>query len=414
MKIRDRIFVLIAMIFSFTLQAMAQGKIDESRMERDIEVAENILSTLIKQQFEKRSFFPMEIRGEYREGFGVTFRLPYEVNGPMIWNLGGMSPGVNMLDGNSFSYSFNFPSGQEAELERILDEEGRVKTETIRNTGSGRAKVASSRRINIDSIREVSTDKIINACKDFLANYGDLITQLQANEKIMITNRGEGERIWYGAFVNGSHPSYVSLEVNKSDITSYKQGKLNKEQFDGKVKVINSVMDDELQPDLELLTSIFNRLYRQDLSKTFFTEDEIYYERMKDYGVIYYMQVYSSSGQNNGVYGRSEDLHPRYVMPTLGLEGLTQAERDAKVAELYPKFEKEIKEDILEYGRTVKSLKPEESLIFNIKLTRCERCGIPTSLEISVKADVLKDYASGKLSKEAALGKFSIKKGMAQ
>jgi hypothetical protein len=33
---------------------------------------------------------------------------------------------------------------------------------------------------------------------------------------------------------------------------------------------------------------------------------------------------------------------------------------------------------------------------------------------MSVKADVLKDYASGKLSKEAALGKLTVKKGTAQ
>jgi hypothetical protein len=412
MKLRDRFFVLIAIIFSFTLQAIAQGKIDEERMQRDIEVAENILSTVIKQQFEKRSFFPMEINGEYREGYGVTFRLPYEVNGPMIWNLSGQGgSGVTILDGNSYSYSFSFPSGEEAEMSRVLDDDMRVKSETIR--GTGRVK-APSRKVNIDSIRESTSNKIIDACKDFLANYGDLITQLPANEKIMITNRGEGERIWYGAFVNGSHPSYMSIEVSKLDITSYKQGKLSREQFDKKIKVINSVMDDELQPDLELLNSIFNRLYRQDLSHTFFTEEDLYYERMKDYGVIYYMEVYSSTGLNSGMYGRKEDVHPRYVMPTLGLEGLTQEERDKKVIELYPKFEKNIKEDILEYGRTVKSLKPEESLIFNIKLTRCEDCGIPSSLEISVKADVLNDYSSGKLSKEAALGKFSVKKGTAQ
>ncbi len=101
-------------------------------------------------------------------------------------------------------------------------------------------------------------------------------------------------------------------------------------------------------------------------------------------------------------------------MPTVGLEDLDQAARDKKVKELYPQFEKDIKEDILEYGRTVKSLNPEESLIFNIRLTRCDGCGIPSSLEISVKANVLKDYASGKLNKEAALGKFSTKKGAAQ
>jgi len=404
MKLRDRFFVLAAFIFSFTVQAVAQSKMDEGRMVRDIEVAENILSTLIKQQFEKRTFFPMEIRGEYREGYGITFRLPSEVNGPMIWNFGGpQAPAVTVLDGDSYSYSFSFPSGEQAELERVMSDDNRVKTETVR--GTGRARVASSRKVNVDSIREVSADKIVNACKEFLASYGDLITQLPANEKIVITNRGEGDRMWYGAFMNTSKPAYMSLEVTRSDITSFKQGKLSKEQFDKKIKVINSVVEDELQPDLELLTSIFNRLYRSDLSKTFFTEENIYYERMKDYGVIYYMQVYSS---NQGEFNR------RYVMPTIGLEDLDQATRDKKVKELYPQFEKDIREDILEYGRTVKSLKPEESLIFDIRLTRCEGCGIPSSLEISVKADVLKDYSSGKLGKEAALNKFSIRKGAIQ
>ncbi len=402
MKRGIRFFVMMALIFSFTL-AGAQDKVDQGRMDRDIEVAENILSTLIKQQFEKRSFFPMEVNGEYREGYGVTFRLPYELNGPMIWNIGGAAPGASMLDGDSFTYSFSFPSGEQAELERIMSEDQRVKTETIR--GVGRPRVAGSRRVNVDSIREVSADKIIIACKEFLANYGDLITQLPANEKIVITNRGEGERVWYGAFVNASKPGYMAVEATKSDITAYKQGKMNKDQFDKKIKVINSEIDDELQPDLELLTSIFNRLYRPDLSKTFFTDENLYYERMKDYGAIYYMQVYSSN-QN--------DFNGRWVMPTVGLGDMDQAARDKKVKELYPQFEKDIKEDILEYGRTVKSLKPEESLIFDIRVTKCAGCGIPSSLEIAVKSSVLNDYSSGKLSKEAALGKMNIKKGNAQ
>jgi len=40
---------------------LAQNKIDEVRMQRDIEVAENILGTLIKQQYDKRQLFPMEV-----------------------------------------------------------------------------------------------------------------------------------------------------------------------------------------------------------------------------------------------------------------------------------------------------------------------------------------------------------------
>jgi hypothetical protein len=221
----------------------------------------------------------------------------------------------------------------------------------------------------------------------------------------MITNRGDGERLWYGAFVNASKPSYISVETTKAEITQLKQGKVSRDQFMKNLKVINSVMDDELQPDLELLTSIFNRLYRRDLSKTFFTEENVYYERLKDYGVIYYMEVYSSN---------QSDFDRRYIMPTIGVEGLSQEERDKKVKELYPQFEKDMKADILEYGRTVKSLKPEEFLVFNIKLTKCQQCGIPSSLELSVQADVLNNYGLGKLTKEAALSKISVKKGSNQ
>lgn len=394
-----RIMVMMGLMVFIAAGASAQGKVDEDRMQRDLEVTENILSTLIKQKFEKRSFFPVEIQGEYREGHGVTYRLPYEFNGPMVW---GMGSDMAILDGRSFSYSFEFPNGEQAELARVLDEDQRVKTETIR--GTGRSKTPP-RKVNIDSIRDVTADKIIEACKEFLADYGDLITQLAPNERIMITNRGDGERLWYGAFVNASKPSYISIETTKAEVTQLKQGKVSRDQFMKNLKVINSVMDDELQPDLELLTSIFNRLYRRDLSKTFFTEENVYYERLKDYGVIYYMEVYSSN---------QSDFDRKYIMPTIGMEGLSQEDRDKKVKELYPQFEKDMKADILEYGRTVKSLKPEEFLVFNIKLTKCQQCGIPSSLELSVQADVLNNYGLGKLTKEAALNKISVKKGSNQ
>lgn len=391
---RAGILIMMGLMVLGTYGAEAQKKIDEERMLRDIEVTENILSTLVKQQFDKRSFFPMEIKAEYREGLGVTFRLPYEFNGPMIWSMGN-APDMTVLDGRGFNYSFEFPD-EPADIARVYDGQGRITTETIQGLKSTR-----SRKVNADSIREATTSKTINACKLFLADYGDLLTQLSPNEKIMITNRGDGDRIWYGVFVNAARPSYVSVEASKGDITQLKQGKMTRDQFMKSIKVINSVMDDELQPDLELLSSIFNRLYRKDLSKTYFTEENIYYEKLKDYGVIYYMQVYSSN---------QIDYNRRWVMPTLGLEGLTTEERDKKVKELYPQFEKDFKADILEYGRTVKSLTPEELLVFNVRLTKCDGCGIPTSLEFLIKADVLKEYASGKLTKDAALAKMTVKK----
>jgi len=382
---------------------MGQKKIDQDRMLRDIEVTENILSTLIKQQLDKRSFFPMEVAGEYREGLGVTYRLPVEINGPMIWSLGGQMEEIRMMDGKNYVFSFD----EQDNLDRAFEEEMRATDRALRATARSNGNNSYSRKLNADSLRTVTSDKVIEACKTFITDYGDLITQLQASEKIVITNRGEGSRNWYGAFANSIRPSVISVEAKKSDITEYKQGKISRDAFVKRMNVVNSVLEDELQPDLELITSIFNRLYRADLSKTFFTEENLYYERMKDYGVIYHMQVYSSN-VNSG-FVRTDAMI--YSMPTLGLEGLTQAERDKKVIEMYPKFEKDIKDDLLEYGRTIKSLKPDEVLIFDIRISRCVNCGIPASLELSIKADILKQYESGKLSKEQALNKMSVKKG---
>ncbi|MDZ7646067.1 MAG: hypothetical protein U5K54_02175 [Cytophagales bacterium] len=115
-----------------------------------------------------------------------------------------------ILDGRSYSYSFEFPSGDQAELTRILDEDMKVKSEVIRGTGRRSNGISNA---TVDSLRELSTDKIIQACKEFIADYGDLITQVAPTEKIMITNRGDGERMWYGAFVmNATRPSYISIE----------------------------------------------------------------------------------------------------------------------------------------------------------------------------------------------------------
>jgi hypothetical protein len=136
-----------------------------------------------------------------------------------------------------------------------------------------------------------------------------------------------------------------------------------------------------------------------------------YYDRLTDFGVILHMQVVSSL--SNGDYNTAaKDV--RLAMPTLGLSNLTQEERDKKVKELYPVFESELKENILDYGRTLKSLDDNEQLIVDVSMTKCTGCGIPASLEVAVKASVLKDFNAGKLDRSVALSKIEVKKGPAQ
>ncbi len=389
---------VLAVMGSWT--AIGQTKIDEKRMEQDIEVAENILSTLVRQQFGKRNFFPMEVTGAYMAGYGVTFRMPQ--GGPFnIFVLKSFDE-PKMGYGNSADGSFSYSIGVDAQEERDAEEDGqrmkhREDQVRIKKQVTPRAKV------NVDSLSATADKRFLEVCKNFLADYGDVLSQLKPDERIVISNRSEEfDRAFGFRWPGGgeSRRSLVSVEAKREDINQLKQGKINREQFIGKLKIIDTEFTDDLSPDLEVLSSMFNRLYREDLSKTYFSQGEVTYERLKDFGVIYYMHVYSSNEEDNNLF----------YMPTLGIKDVTKTDRDKKVKELYPKFENDLKENLLEYGRTLRSLKPEEQLMFNVKMTRCEGCGIPETLEVSVKDAVLQDFGSGKLSKEAALAKVNVKK----
>ncbi|MEO8473654.1 MAG: hypothetical protein ABI477_15750, partial [Chryseolinea sp.] len=74
-------------------------------------------------------------------------------------------------------------------------------------------------------------------------------------------------------------------------------------------------------------------------------------------------------------------------------------------------FEQDLKDNLLDYGRTVKSLKDDEVLVVQVAMTKCAGCAIPSSLEITLKASALKDFNSGKADKAATLSKISTKKG---
>ena len=428
MKRVERILMVVTMMAVMAGSGFAQGKVDDERMQRDIEVAENILSTLIKQQFDKRSFFPMEVHGNYRPGYGVTFQLPSDASAnfyfqnwsdePMTittwgdWDEEGPGSYSNNVGTSNGRVVYRNGSGKKASEEEVTKARSnadRLKNDQKRKNdvvAKGQARISNTRARsqNRDSLQDQSTIKMLNAAKEFIADYGDLISQLAPNERIIITNRGEGNQNWFGVYNLQSRNPYLSVEGLKSDIAQFRQGKMTREQLIGKLKVINTESENELHPDLELLTSIFNRLYRSDLSKTFFTQENTYYERLKDYGVIYYLQVFSTT----------QDGYGDFVMPTLGNQRVDPETRDKKVKEMYPAFTKSIKEDILEYGRTMKSLKDEENVIFNIKLTRCKGCDIPTWVEYAIKYSVLKDYSNGKLSKESALEKITEKKGELQ
>jgi hypothetical protein len=386
--------------------AIAQ-KIDTERMDRDIEIAENALATMIKQQFEKKGMW-VEVKANYTPGFGVTMRLPND-NSNWIYEYNSNSKARAVAGPGSGTYVI--VDSHDDDNDHGKDDHAKDKDKE-RDSEKARADREKRRSESRDSARNVFYTRMIDASKDFIADYGDLLSQLQPDEKILITNRGEGSRWRYDYGNKSQKRVLVTVEGTKSDISQLRQGKITREQMMSKIKVVNTESVDELETDLELLSSIMSRLYRSDLSKTFYTEETIYYERLKDFGVIYYMSAYSSAEQDRGP--REASTGKIWRMPTQRLEGLTQEQRDKKVIELYPLFEKELKENIVEYAQTIKSLKDDEMLVFNVQLTKCVACNIPATVELSLKNGNVRKLVAGQMTKADVVNSINVKKGVNQ
>ena len=394
MKKALKFWMAVTMGLTLLTQATRAQQYDEDRMNRDIEVAENVLATLIKREMgDERTFFGLDVKGSYQPGYGVTFRLPPDHAMPFVISIEGneVEGATVITNGNTYRYSYrtNIPNPPSPEAELAAADAYKLKE-----------KSKEKRDVSGDSIRSVFHERIIKAAKEFIVDYGDFLSQLGPTEKIVVTNQGDRPQFY---FATGKR-TRISVEGIRADVTALRQGKISREQALKKLTVVNTESVEEKEPDMEMLSSIFSRLYRHDLSKTYFLEGNVYYERLKDYGAIFYMQMVSSVGRSLN----------RFQMPTVDLDNVDQETRDKKVKELYPVFEQDVKENILEYGRTVKSLNDNEILVFNISLTRCKGCGIPGTLEVSIPANVLKDFGSGKIGKSAALEKFTMKKGASQ
>lgn len=362
--------LLIAMVTTF-------GQVDQERMDRDLKVAENVIATLLEQ--DENSFFGRSpVRGSYVEDYGVIF---WANNSVSRYRIRGYGSAATLFE--------------------------------VQGSRSSRTVIAKSdkkgdmiKKINVDSLRDSKTEEWIDKMKTFLVDYGDLIGQLKPSDKIMITtypDNRSGEWLVEAqalTIINDKEASGgVSLEITKADLQSQKQGNLSRQQLMDKIVVVKAEEAVEVAQDVELLASIFERLYRPDLSDTYYVTGKIQYKQVPNFGIIYKFRVYSSVLDNNGLYS----------IRTLSLNDVEKKERDEKVASMYPAFVEQLKQNIANYGRTLTSPDDNEVIMFDINLTECVECGIPDKIELSMKSSDLKALASGKLTDKQFMDKISLK-----
>lgn len=464
-----KINILVAcatLMMCVLLEASAQ-KVDQKKMNKDIEIAEEILMSMMKQDKETMFDLAREPKGMYVPDYGVIFSIagsasPFRAmeHWGKIHEFGDMDLDFNFSD--SFVVDtdelqrkaqllavkaqemavIHQQKGLEAQLDikemekeanELAEEAKEMAKEAEREARQVQRQNRKNRHIDSDEDWEVEKDvqvivapnprphpnpqinRAINISSgwqhskeldsasfravmiDFLIDYSGLIGQLKPDQKIMVSSGTGGRRQFGRSYYNGK----LTAEITKKDLEAYRSNKLSREQLEAKIKIDKSNDTKDSYKDLELFSTILSRIYDHDLAETYYVSRNVSYEKLTNFGVIYSMKMYSSIQTND-----------KFSIPTQNVIDLTLEQRNKEVETLYPQFEEELKRNILDYGKTVKSLKSNETILFQVKLTECKGCNIPESIEVSVKQSVLADYDSDKLSKSAALAKINIKKNL--
>ncbi|MCB0688986.1 MAG: hypothetical protein KDC53_20750 [Saprospiraceae bacterium] len=339
-----------------TVIATTGQDIDQAMMDKDLEVAENILATLMKQTNSNEFYFlnrGQNVEGKYLPNFGVVFNV----------------------SGNQFQmlYLNKMDQGEETSVEVAeMDDE------------------------------DQPSSGLVEAFKDFLADYGGMIRQLKPADKILVrTENSRGNR---GMAVIGNEKKIkinkgMSAELSKEYLEAYDAGKISREELLRKIEIKESADEAKREPELEVFSSTLERLYEIDLTDTYYMTNAPDYERMEKFGVTYYLKFYSSTVHDDNDYS----------LPTVSKKHISKAQRDQIVEDMYPLFLEELKQNLLDYGVILKNLDPKEMVVLHIKLTSCEDCDMPAIIDVSTTKSVIEDYRNGSLSKEKAMSMIEVK-----
>lgn len=382
---------------------------DDKRMKRDIEVAENILAALIEEEVSESGLVQgFQVEGTYLDSYGLLFSIQNKFS---VFGIGG-SPAVIWGDGN-----------------RVVS--GRV------GGRSERGAHAQAYTIHSDSVETVKNETLKSVAETFLADYGYLLSQLPNSERICIKySKGksgglsavnvlsfssDGEEI--------SAPGFTMV-VTKQAVEDFRTGKINRNALASKIEYSETAeATTAADKELIMLHSIFSRLYQRDLSDGFYMRGNGRMEKIAGLGALYSYSFSSRADRNDLFFGNGKFQY-RYFFPNgdaadqdrdrdraRGLQRVykndddeDQEEEEEEIEEPdFDEFLTEFKSHVIEYGSTVRNLKGDEVLSFELNFPSCKDCDDrPEKVKITAKQSVLERYRTGGIDIREAVNQLQV------
>ena len=412
--------ICLTLLFSLiSFQSFSQ-KIDQERLNRDIEIAQSILYKLfaIENESSNEIFYGSRIK---RSG-NIFIASPRE--GGKGYYVNGQGVVLQVVHRPEKVWSVNDNQGNKV-IENVVP-----------NT--------------------FEKDKVVDLLKEFLLKYADLIGQLKPDDKIIIVFEEEQDED-FAPIISGQNNGRLTLtrlnkkdnketlkitaEIDRQSVSNLKSGQMSEENFLNKITIHESKVESKDAFDFEVLSGILETLFRND--EYLHLDEDVDYNYIEGFGVNYYLHLYPVQGKSiinlDGVAyptatrGRGRLL--RFYTESIdenntNLSAKKQKELDElkvkmdsldkveseKIKVALKDLEPKLKEYIIEYGRTLKTLKPDEVLVLNVSINRWrnpfdeDESDEKSVMQLSVKQSVLAAYDNRESTLEQAMSQVEISK----
>ncbi len=376
---------------------------DANRMNRDVRIMESILNELFKIEAKTTNtasgsnsglevrrisgnvaFSPFssnsnQVSGNYIPGYGVIFKVPYLISD----NISSISVVKNEEEPGIIFYY-----------------------DSDKNEGD----------------TQVSEESVINRITDFLRDYAPTIGQLKEEEQVAIVYGKRNESAPRLRVFNLSGESKAKEEFNQipvitvsakaKDLMALKNGSLSSDNFAGRLSISKQGKEEKQRLDLEVMGNILKTAFEEGDGDSFhlINTNSLSYISIDGFGVHYTLDMHRGHGLHSFTFG---------AIASFGEANSDEAEESArKVQEAREKRESTLKTEyqnlidqmkqyLVDYGRTLNSLTSDQFLIVTTNISDHSNT-VPAQVNFQLKKSTLEQLDRGQISREEAINAVTI------
>lgn len=404
--------------------AQQNSRFDRTRMNRDLNIMEGILEKLYSSDQSNNHFIMgNQVSGSYLPGYGVMFRVPSDLfNSPLR--------SFRMMQVREQLKQEQGALKQEQEHLRQQQDQLRKQEDKLKKKGKqGNLPVMPNQiitptdalpiAISRDTANSgLSKKEIIDRGITFLSDYAGAIGQLSPSDHIMVQIDRNRDSDFYRPFMEriiipGSNTSTVNsdkdiyISVPKSDITALRTGKLSNKAFRNRITISDGSINDRQARQFNIMANILSAAFNDHRMNQFHTSGSVDYSYIPDYGVIYYLNAGYFGPISNMVYSISASDDVTSGNGKTGKRNANGKNSVDTIKKAYEAFLADVRETIVDYGPTLRVLKPAQQLMLSIDINNSSN-GIPGRVTFQVSRKTLADYSAQRITRSQAMNDIRV------